>query len=91
MAFGQSDFASNSATSKSVSEGQPNVESVRLDDIRLKDASRYDVVMEDPIGYFLTWVTYGTRLPGDSRGWVEEAIGPRQGPCPFPTTVDIHS
>lgn len=26
---------------------------------------------EDPIGYFLTWVTYGTWLPGDSRGWVE--------------------
>ena len=27
--------------------------------------------MEDPIGFFLTWVTYGTWLPGDSRGWVE--------------------
>jgi REP element-mobilizing transposase RayT len=26
---------------------------------------------EDPIGYFLTWVTYGTWLPGDERGWVE--------------------
>ena len=26
---------------------------------------------EDPIGYFLTWVTYGTRLPGDARGWVK--------------------
>src|SRR4030095_12140949 len=25
----------------------------------------------DPIGYFLTWVTYGTWLPGDARGWVE--------------------
>jgi hypothetical protein len=27
--------------------------------------------MDDPIGYFLTWVTYGTWLPGDPRGWVE--------------------
>lgn len=25
----------------------------------------------DPIAFFLTWVTYGTWLPGDSRGWVE--------------------
>ena len=25
----------------------------------------------DPLGYFLTWVTYGTWLPGDARGWVE--------------------
>jgi REP element-mobilizing transposase RayT len=25
----------------------------------------------DPIAYFLTWVTYGTWLPGDERGWVE--------------------
>lgn len=26
---------------------------------------------DDPMGYFLTWVTYGTWLPGDARGWVE--------------------
>jgi hypothetical protein len=32
--------------------------------------------MDDPIGYFLTWVTYGTWLPGDARGWVEY-----QGDC----------
>jgi len=31
--------------------------------------------MEDPIGYFLTWATYGTWLPGDSRGWVEYKRG----------------
>lgn len=31
--------------------------------------------MEDPIGFFLTWVTYGTWLPGDSRGWVEYRHG----------------
>ena len=31
--------------------------------------------MDDPIGYFLTWVTYGTWLPGDSRGWVEYRHG----------------
>lgn len=27
--------------------------------------------MDDPIAYFITVVTYGTWLPGDSRGWVE--------------------
>lgn len=27
--------------------------------------------MDDPIAYFLTWVTYGTWLPGDARGWVK--------------------
>ena len=26
---------------------------------------------DDPVGFFLTWVTYGTWLPGDPRGWVE--------------------
>jgi REP element-mobilizing transposase RayT len=27
------------------------------------------------MGYFLTWVTYGTWLPGDARGWVEYRRG----------------
>jgi REP element-mobilizing transposase RayT len=31
--------------------------------------------MDDPIAYFLTWVTYGTWLPGDARGWVEYRRG----------------
>lgn len=31
--------------------------------------------MDDPIGYFLTWVTYGTWLPGDPRGWMEYRHG----------------
>ncbi len=31
--------------------------------------------MDDPIGFLLTWVTYGTWLPGDSRGWVEYRHG----------------
>ena len=31
--------------------------------------------MDDPIAYFLTWVTYGTWLPGDARGWVEYRKG----------------
>jgi REP element-mobilizing transposase RayT len=26
--------------------------------------------MSKPLAYFLTWTTYGTWLPGDSRGWV---------------------
>ena len=29
----------------------------------------------DPLGYLLTWVTYGTWLPGDARGWVEYRAG----------------
>jgi REP element-mobilizing transposase RayT len=29
----------------------------------------------DPIGYFLTWNTYGTWLPGDARGWVKYHSG----------------
>ena len=31
--------------------------------------------MDDPIGYFLIWVTYGTWRPGDARGWVEYRHG----------------
>ena len=30
---------------------------------------------KDPIAFFLTWVTYGTWLPGDDRGWVEYQHG----------------
>jgi REP element-mobilizing transposase RayT len=26
---------------------------------------------EDPLAYFITWVTYGTWLPGDERGWAD--------------------
>jgi REP element-mobilizing transposase RayT len=32
-------------------------------------------MMDDPLGYFLTWNTYGTWLPGDARGWVEYRHG----------------
>lgn len=32
-------------------------------------------MMDDPVGFFLTWVTYGTWLPGDARGWVEYRHG----------------
>ena len=28
--------------------------------------------MSAPLGYFLTWTTYGTWLPGDQRGWVDK-------------------
>ncbi len=31
--------------------------------------------MPDPLAFFLTWVTYGTWLPGDGRGWVEYRHG----------------
>ena len=27
--------------------------------------------MDDPLGFFITWASYGTWLPGDSRGWIE--------------------
>ena len=30
---------------------------------------------DTPIAFFLTWVTYGTWLPGDARGWVEYKHG----------------
>ena len=30
-----------------------------------------NIVMPDPIAFFITWPTYGTWLPGDERGWVE--------------------
>lgn len=30
---------------------------------------------DEPLGYFLTWATYGTWLPGDERGWVEYQRG----------------
>ncbi len=31
--------------------------------------------MPDPLGFFLTWTTYGTWLPGDERGWVRRGGG----------------
>jgi len=41
--------------------------------------------MSEALAYFLTWTTYGTWLPGDSRGWVN--CRPTHGeiveaPCP---------
>src|SRR5438477_7556467 len=33
------------------------------------------IPVSDPVGYFLTWTTYGTWLPGDDRGWVKERHG----------------
>jgi REP element-mobilizing transposase RayT len=30
---------------------------------------------DDPLGFFLTWSTYGTWLPGDERGWIEYQSG----------------
>ncbi len=32
-------------------------------------------MFSEPLAYFLTWNTYGTWLPGDSRGWVEYGRG----------------
>jgi REP element-mobilizing transposase RayT len=29
----------------------------------------------EPLAYMLTWVTYGTWLPGDARGWIEYRNG----------------
>lgn len=30
-----------------------------------------NIIMPDPLAFFITWPTYGTWLPGDERGWVE--------------------
>ncbi len=30
--------------------------------------------MADPLAFFLTWTTYGTWLPGDERGWVDDRL-----------------
>jgi REP element-mobilizing transposase RayT len=34
-----------------------------------------NIIMPDPIAYFITWPTYGTWLSGDERGWVEYRYG----------------
>jgi len=34
----------------------------------------YDEIVP-PLAYFLTWTTYGTWLPGDTRGWVRRKDG----------------
>lgn len=38
--------------------------------------------MDDPLAFFLTWVTYGTWLPGDERGWIKRQRG-WQSPDPM--------
>ena len=58
-----------------------------------------------PKAYFLTWTTYGTWLPGDSRGWVDrhrthgEVVDPpdpdleraaRSKMTEAPVTLDVH-
>ncbi|MCA9109357.1 MAG: hypothetical protein KDA52_05390 [Planctomycetaceae bacterium] len=30
--------------------------------------------MSEPLAFFLTWTTYGTWLPGDERGWVDDRL-----------------
>ncbi len=35
-----------------------------------------------PLGYHLTWNTYGTWLPGDERGWVQRGVPGRRDPSP---------
>jgi hypothetical protein len=32
------------------------------------------VPMDEPLGYFLTWTTYASWLPGDARGWVTKPV-----------------
>ena len=36
---------------------------------------REQPILPEPLGYFLTWTTYGTWLPGDQRGWVKRHGG----------------
>ncbi len=35
----------------------------------------HEAPMPDPLAYFITWLTYGTWLPGDERGWIEYRNG----------------
>ena len=37
---------------------------------------------EDPLGYFLTWSSYGTWLPGDERGWSRKYVWNVRPPNP---------
>jgi hypothetical protein len=37
----------------------------------------HEAAMPDPLGYLLTWATYGTWLPGDERGWTKLHRGPQ--------------
>jgi REP element-mobilizing transposase RayT len=36
--------------------------------------------MSEPLAYLLTWTTYGSWLPGDLRGWVEQGVSGIQLP-----------
>ena len=36
--------------------------------------------MPAPLAYLITWTTYGTWLPGDQRGWVEDGTFGIQAP-----------
>ena len=36
----------------------------------------------EPLGYFFTWTTYGTWLPGDDRGWHRKDVHGIQPPEP---------
>jgi len=42
--------------------------------------------MSDPLAYFITLTTYGTWLPGDDLGWVNEGQGFQLPDC---TTTSI--
>ena len=47
----------------------------------------------DPLAYLLTWTTYGTWLPGDRRGWVDQETGGPEVPIQRPNTAlhtDMH-
>jgi REP element-mobilizing transposase RayT len=33
-----------------------------------------ELSMSPPLGYLITWTTYGTWLPGDARGWIEKGV-----------------
>jgi REP element-mobilizing transposase RayT len=46
-----------------------------LERLRLNDSG--EIVMPEPLAYFLTWTTYGTWLPGDERCWTKRNVGLR--------------
>ena len=45
---------------------------------------------DDPLGYFITWTTYGTWLPGDDRGWRRKGEADIQMPSQL-TCESAHS
>lgn len=47
--------------------------------------------MSVPLGYLLTWTTYGTWLPGDERGWVDRRGAAGHVPYEEPDVTKVNA